>query len=386
MKSFQVIHTITSPYRIHMFNIMHEILQTRGVQFHVHFMSNNTSHRPSDWSHSSQKMYFKHTFWPDIGPKFYGNKWHTNPGLINHILKTEIDYLLIGGPWASLTTILGSFSRKVKTSKIAWLEGNSETIDKNQKNTFLIKKLVLNQFDKWAVPGFRGQEYIKLILKNSFSSSRTLFLPNVIDETKFDKNEDKYNNLIDETMTANKITFPPTVKTALIPARLIPEKGIIEFFNQINPKSIRGWQIIIVGKGPLKKNISEILHKNKLSAHVKLIDPVDYKLMPSLYKKSDLFIIPSVKDNNPLTLIEAMHARLPVLASTKIGNYPEAVQHSINGWGLNPFDSKSIQKSSLLAFRSSKQDLKSMGEKSKTIAISKWTSRKAISDFLDAAI
>ena len=91
MKSFQVIHTITSPYRIHMFNIMHEMLKTRGVHFHVHFMSNNTSHRPSDWSHSSQKIHFKHSFWPNIGPNLYGNKWHTNPGLIKHILKNEMD-------------------------------------------------------------------------------------------------------------------------------------------------------------------------------------------------------------------------------------------------------------------------------------------------------
>ena len=74
MKSFQVIHTITSPYRIHMFNIMDEILKSRGVEFHVHFMSNNTAHRPNDWSNSSQKIYFNHSFWPDVGPNLYGRR------------------------------------------------------------------------------------------------------------------------------------------------------------------------------------------------------------------------------------------------------------------------------------------------------------------------
>ena len=385
MKSFHVIHTITSPYRIHMFNIMDEILKSRGVKFHVHFMSNNTSHRPNDWSHSSQKIYFNHSFWPDIGPNLYGNKWHANPGLIKHILKTNIDYLLVGGPWASLTTILCSFSSKVKTSKIAWLEGNSETVNKNQSRTFPIKRLVLGQFDKWAVPGFRSEEYIKLILGKAFSPQNTLILPNIIDETKFDLNAIS-DNLTDCFENPNKIVFPQTVKTALIPARLIPEKGILEFFEHINPEMINGWQIMIVGEGPLKKDILELLTKQRLNAQVKLIAPIDYKLMPVLYNQSDLFIIPSVKDNNPLTLIEAMHARLPVLASTKIGNYPEAVQHSINGWGLNPFDSESIRKSITLAFGSSKEKLKSMGKKSKTIATSNWTSREVIANFLDAAI
>ena len=170
-----------------MFNIMEEILRSKGVKFHVHFMSNNTSHRPNDWSSYSQKINFDHSFWSDIGPNLFGNKWHTNPGLIQHILKTNIDYLLVGGPWASITTILCSFSRKVKTSKIAWLEGNSDTVNNNQSRTFPIKKAVLEQFDKWAVPGFRGEEYIKLILGNSFSQDKILILPNIIDETKFEK-------------------------------------------------------------------------------------------------------------------------------------------------------------------------------------------------------
>lgn len=369
-----------------MFNIMEEILRSKGVKFHVHFMSNNTSHRPNDWSSYSQKINFDHSFWSDIGPNLFGNKWHTNPGLIQHILKTNIDYLLVGGPWASITTILCSFSRKVKTSKIAWLEGNSDTVNNNQSRTFPIKKAVLEQFDKWAVPGFRGEEYIKLILGNSFSQDKILILPNIIDETKFDLNDISASFPEHTVENSNKIVFSESIKTALIPARLIPEKGVMEFFKHVDQEMISGWQIIIVGKGPLKKNILGLLKKKKLNEQVKLIDPVDYKFMPVLYKQSDLFIIPSVKDNNPLTLIEAMHARLPVLASTKIGNYPEAIQHSINGWGLNPLDSESIRKSATLAFASSKEKLKSMGQESKNIAIYNWTSKKAIANFLNAAM
>ena len=87
MKSFEIIHTITSPYRIHMFNIMHEILTSKGINFHVHFMSDITSHRPDDWSASLQSINFNHSFWPDKGIKLFGNKWHFNPGIINHFKK-----------------------------------------------------------------------------------------------------------------------------------------------------------------------------------------------------------------------------------------------------------------------------------------------------------
>ncbi len=108
--------------------------------------------------------------------------------------------------------------------------------------------------------------------------------------------------------------------------------------------------------------------------------------MPILYKLSDLFIIPSVKDNNPLTLIEALHSKLPILASNKIGNYPEAIQDGINGWSLNPLDAKSIQLASSSAFSSSKQKLQLMGVKSKDIANKNWNSKEALETFLNTAI
>ena len=140
MKSFEIIHTITSPYRIHMFNIMNEILTSKGINFHVHFMSNVTSQRPDDWSSSYQSIDFNHTFWKDHGPRVFGNKWHFNPGILNHILQRDIAVLLIGGPWASLTTLLSTFIAKSNTKKIAWIEGNANTINSSQLRTLFIKK------------------------------------------------------------------------------------------------------------------------------------------------------------------------------------------------------------------------------------------------------
>ena len=180
IKSFEVIHTITSPYRIHMFNIMNEILMSKGINFHVNFMSDVTSHRPADWSASSQSMHFSHDFWNDKGPKLFGNKWHFNPGILKHILKNKMDYLLIGGPWASITTLTSSFIAKSKTRKIAWIEGNANTITTKQLRTLYIKKMVLNKFDFCAVPGIRGIEYVNRITNNSYPVNHILKLPNII--------------------------------------------------------------------------------------------------------------------------------------------------------------------------------------------------------------
>ena len=386
MKSFEIIHTITSPYRIHMFNIMHEILTSKGINFHVHFMSDITSHRPDDWSASLQSINFNHSFWPDKGIKLFGNKWHFNPGIINHFKKNQADVVLIGGPWASLTTLISSFTIKSTTNKIAWIEGNIDTINSRQLRTLYIKKMVLNRFDYCAVPGKRAVQYINRISNNSYPKDKILSLPNTIDENLF-RSKEKFNKEeIKQVARKTNINLSPSIKTAILPARLIPEKGLLEFFSYIDASSLNGWQIIIAGKGPLKNDIMGLLHKRNLDKEVKIIDPVNYKEMPILYSISDLFIIPSVKDNNPLTVIEALHSNLPVLASTKIGNHPEAIQEEVNGWSLNPYDSKSILKSSNSAFNATHEQLQFMGCKSKDIAKKNWDSRKSIEKFLAETI
>ena len=369
-----------------MFNIMEEILRSKVVKFHVHFMSNNTSHRPNDWSSYSQKINFDHSFWSDIGPNLFGNKWHFNPGMLKYFLQNNVDYLLIGGPWASLTALILSFIAKSNTRKIAWIEGNADTINTRQLKTLFIKRMVLKKFDYCAIPGIRGIEYLNRITNNSYPENSILKLPNIIDEDMFDLKGELNQQQIEQIARKTNINFSSSIKTALIPARLIPEKGILEFFSHIDSSILTNWQIIIAGTGPLKNNILSLLRSRNLDKQVKITNPVNYKEMPILYKLSDLFIIPSVKDNNPLTLIEALHSNLPILASTKIGNYPEAIQHEVNGWALDPFDSKSIRQASNSAFSSTKQKLQSMGAKSKDIANKNWNSRRVIETFLTQTI
>lgn len=52
--------------------------------------------------------------------------------------------------------------------------------------------------------------------------------------------------------------------------------------------------------------------------------------LPLLYVRSSIFLIPSLFDNAPNTLLEAMAARLPVVASD-VGGINEIVRHGENG-------------------------------------------------------
>lgn len=54
--------------------------------------------------------------------------------------------------------------------------------------------------------------------------------------------------------------------------------------------------------------------------------------MIALYAMSDVFLLPSLSDPNPLSCIEALWAGLPMLISCHCGNYPEVVRLGENGY------------------------------------------------------
>ena len=54
--------------------------------------------------------------------------------------------------------------------------------------------------------------------------------------------------------------------------------------------------------------------------------------MPKYYAASDLFLLPSIHDPNPLSVVEALHSGLAVAISDRCGNVEEGVMDGDNGF------------------------------------------------------
>ena len=86
MKKFWVVHNIAAPYRLNIFNAMWEECKARGLDFHVHFMSDMSrgyDERYKQWLNPD--IDFPHTYWKDFGV------WqcHFNPGLLWRIWRDK---------------------------------------------------------------------------------------------------------------------------------------------------------------------------------------------------------------------------------------------------------------------------------------------------------
>lgn len=375
MKTFHFIHNIPSPYRLHLFNVLYRKLLYYGYDFHVHFMARSHSDR-AHWQYQTQNISFPHSFWADASP--LGKKaFHFNPGLIKYIHRTKPDVLVLGGLWDSITNALLAL-RHPCSVQVGWIEGNSNVVRRMEGVIGWLKRRLLRSCDLIAVPGEEGQKYLSHLFGNSYSSNNVIYLPNLVDEKLFK------DDLLDceRDRLRQSLDIPHTTKVALWPARLIPEKGILEFLSKLAPQLLQGWCILLLGEGPLQKQVEESIIQSGLESFVRLKPYLPYESMPKVYKLADLFLLPSKIDPNPLSVIEALHSGLPVLISSKIGNYPEALEEGQNGWSINP-DILSLQTIEN-AFSCTQNCLERMGKESERIAQEKWNSSTVVENFLQS--
>lgn len=79
-------------------------------------------------------------------------------------------------------------------------------------------------------------------------------------------------------------------------------------------------KLLLVGEGPEREQIEALIRELQLGDHVRLLG--SRRDVPRLLKSADLFLLTSISEGIPLTIIEAMAAGLPVV-STDVGGVRE---------------------------------------------------------------
>ena len=113
-----------------------------------------------------------------------------------------------------------------------------------------------------------------------------------------------------------------------IVARLAPQKDPLTL--------LRAWQLcrghnvlLIVGDGELRGEVSRFISNNGLTHSVILAG--EREDVPEILAASDAFVLSSRWEGLPYTIIEAMIAELPVVA-TRVGGVPELVEDGVTGF------------------------------------------------------
>lgn len=132
---------------------------------------------------------------------------------------------------------------------------------------------------------------------------------------------------------------PPGTVVVVNVGRLDPVKdqsGLIAAFKLLcdsSPTTAARWRLTIVGEGTCRKDLETQIARLGLADRVCLLG--DRKDVPEILAECDVFALSSVAEGIPLTLLEAMAAGLPIVA-TRVGGVGEVVADGVTGTLVEP--------------------------------------------------
>nr|WP_320161271.1 glycosyltransferase family 4 protein [uncultured Methanoregula sp.] len=106
-------------------------------------------------------------------------------------------------------------------------------------------------------------------------------------------------------------------KQILWVGRFVAGKGVeylIEAFFQVLKKR-PGTHLVLVGVGPEKPAIEDRIRKLHLQSSVTFIDYLNNEELPGVYQDSDVFVLPSLMEGVPRTILEAMACGVPIVTT-----------------------------------------------------------------------
>jgi glycosyltransferase involved in cell wall biosynthesis len=166
-------------------------------------------------------------------------------------------------------------------------------------------------------------------------------------------------------------------------ARMYPRKRLEDLLRAaaIVRTRIPGVRIRIVGQGPESAALARLHAELGLGDAVALLGDVSRERLAAEYVKADLFCLPSVQEGFGIVFLEAMAARLPVVAC-RAAAIPEVVLDGVTGVLAPPRDPAALARALEDLLRHPER-AKALGDEGRR-RVAGFTTRRVAERFLDA--
>lgn len=246
------------------------------------------------------------------------------PSLAIELIKFKPDIVIsINLNSWTLTSILLGFHT------IIFWEGTHFTERTVQKWRLLLRKWMVKKAKGFIVNGKLSKQY----LINLGAPNNLIFEGGLcpLDPPEyFIKERNKRSN----SKEFKKITF-------LYVGQLIRRKGVYNLLKSFalvaeRYKNKNEFELVLVGDGPEKSNLQLFSKDLKIKELIHFVGDVSYDEIWNWYDKADVFVLPTLQDNWPLVVPEAMKMGLPILLSIYAGSSVDLVENNKNGYCFDP--------------------------------------------------
>jgi glycosyltransferase involved in cell wall biosynthesis len=136
------------------------------------------------------------------------------------------------------------------------------------------------------------------------------------------------------------IGLPATADVVTIIARLTEQKAHCVLFEALaSTPALHATHLLVVGDGELGDALRRRADELGISARTHFVGA--RRDLGNVLAASDVFVMPSLWEGLPLSLVLAMGAGLPVVA-TRVAGIPEVVEHGTRGLLVEPGDSAAL--------------------------------------------
>jgi glycosyltransferase involved in cell wall biosynthesis len=127
----------------------------------------------------------------------------------------------------------------------------------------------------------------------------------------------------------------------------------------------------IVGEGPLRPQLERLIAESNLREEVRLLGFRDD--IGGLLRAADLFVLPSHDEGLPMSLLEAMSYKVPVIV-TPVGEIPKIIRHGATGVVVPVNDAAALAEAIAWSM-DNRELLAGMADKAYGLLVEKYSSR-----------
>jgi colanic acid/amylovoran biosynthesis glycosyltransferase len=168
---------------------------------------------------------------------------------------------------------------------------------------------------------------------------------------------------LDEPFFTQIPTPIPQNSSFVCVARLGEQKGHFVLLAAASQLAREGWQfkLILVGDGPLRPQIEEMIVQYGLQQHVELTGWLSNDAVRQQILAAQIMVLPSFAEGLPVVIMEALALGRPVI-STYIAGIPELLENNICGWLVPSGSIEALTSVMRHALQSPPQELEQMSQ------------------------
>jgi glycosyltransferase involved in cell wall biosynthesis len=202
------------------------------------------------------------------------------------------------------------------------------SIDANRKWYHSLIDKITSMFVKLYISNSEAARQV-LIKREKINHKKIITIHNGIDVSEFEQKYDKHSILKEYQLDSNK-------KVISVVANLREPKGhvyLIEAVKLLRDQGIKNFIVLFIGDGVLRSKLEEMVKKKNLQDYIIFLGSRND--IPQLLSITNIFVLPSIWEGLPGSIIEAMACKLPVIA-TDVGGVSELVVNNKTGFVVEP--------------------------------------------------